>query len=59
MTLVKFSNRAKDNSLSPFADVFESLFNDSFISDRLSSKVPVVNIAESETISILNLLRLD
>jgi len=48
MTLVKFSNGAKNNTLSPFADVFESLFNDSFISDRLTTKVPAVNIAESE-----------
>ena len=48
MTLVKFSNGAKGNALNPFTDVFDSLFNDSFISDRLTTKVPAVNIAESE-----------
>ena len=48
MTLVKFSNGAKNNALNPFTDVFESLFNDSFISDRLTTKVPAVNIAETE-----------
>jgi len=48
MTLVKFSNGNKSNALNPFTDVFESLFNDTFISDRLTTKVPAVNIAETE-----------
>ncbi|MEJ6980168.1 Hsp20/alpha crystallin family protein [Pedobacter sp. P351] len=48
MTLVKFSNGGKSNVLNPFNDVFESVFNDSFISDRLTTKVPAVNIAETE-----------
>jgi HSP20 family protein len=48
MTLVKFSNGAKNHAVNPFTDVFESLFNDSFISDRLTTKVPAVNIAETE-----------
>ncbi|NEU07143.1 Hsp20/alpha crystallin family protein [Flavihumibacter sp. R14] len=50
MTLVKFSNGNKSQSLSPiFNDVFESFFNtDSFVSDRLISRVPAVNIAETE-----------
>lgn len=48
MTLVKFSNGAKSNALNPFTDVFESMFNDSFISDRLTTKVPAVNIAETD-----------
>ena len=48
MTLVKFSNGNKNSALNPFTDVFESLFNDSFVSDRLSTKVPAVNIAETE-----------
>lgn len=48
MTLVKFANGKKENTLSPlFNDVFESLFNDSF-SDRMMVKVPAVNIAETE-----------
>ena len=48
MTLVKFANGAQNKALNPFTDVFENLFNDSFISDRLSTKVPAVNIAETE-----------
>ena len=50
MTLVKFSNGNKTQALSPlFNDVFESFFNtDSFVSDRLISRVPPVNIAETE-----------
>ena len=50
MTLVKFSNGNKSQALSPlFNDVFESFFNtDSFVSDRLISRVPAVNIAETE-----------
>lgn len=50
MTLVKFSNGNKSQALSPvFNDVFESFFNtDSYVSDRLVSRVPAVNIAETE-----------
>ncbi len=48
MTLVKFANGAQNKALNPFTDVLENLFNDSFISDRLSTKVPAVNIAETE-----------
>lgn len=50
MTLVKFSNGNKSQALSPlFNDVFESFFNtDPYVSDRLISRVPAVNIAESE-----------
>ena len=50
MTLVKFANGNKSQALSPlFNDVFESFFNtDSFVSDRLISRVPAVNIAETE-----------
>lgn len=50
MTLVKFSNGNKSQSLSPvFNDIFESVFNtDPYVSDRLVSRVPAVNIAESE-----------
>jgi HSP20 family protein len=48
MTLVKFNN-PKNNTLLPgFNDVFESIFNDSFFNDRLTSRVPAVNISESE-----------
>ncbi|WP_423149224.1 Hsp20/alpha crystallin family protein [Rubrolithibacter danxiaensis] len=49
MALVKFNNGTNGNALSPwYNDIFESLFNDSFVSDRLTSRVPAVNIAETE-----------
>jgi HSP20 family protein len=51
MTLVKFSNGGnKCSSLSPlFNDLFESLLStDPFVSYRMVSRVPVVNIAETE-----------
>ncbi len=49
MALVKF-NEGRDSNLarSSFSDIFENFFNDSFISDRMISRVPAVNIAESE-----------
>ena len=49
MALVKF-NEGRDGNLtrSSFSDIFENFFNDSFISDRMISRVPAVNIAESE-----------
>jgi len=49
MTLVKFGNGNNGPSLKPwFTDVFDSLVNDSFVSDRLTSRVPAVNIGETE-----------
>src|ERR1700710_1267583 len=49
MTLVKFANGQKNHNVNPFFnDVFDSLLNDSFLSDKLSSRVPAVNIAETE-----------
>jgi HSP20 family protein len=49
MALVKF-NEGKNRGLAhrDFADMFENFFNDSFLSDRMISRVPAVNIAESE-----------
>jgi HSP20 family protein len=48
MTLVKFNNGQK-NAVNPwFSDVFDSIINDSFLNDRFVSKVPAVNIAETE-----------
>jgi len=48
MTLVKF-NPNKNNALLPgFNDVFESIFNDTFFNDRMVTRVPAVNISESE-----------
>ena len=48
MALVKFSNGATNRMADAWSNnLFESLFNDSFISDRLISRVPAVNIAET------------
>jgi HSP20 family protein len=50
MTLVKFNPANKSNgSLLPgFNDVFDSIFNDTFLSDRTVTRVPAVNISETE-----------
>lgn len=49
MALVKFNER-NDRELmaSGFKNIFDSFFNDSFISDRLTSRVPAVNISETD-----------
>ncbi len=48
MSLIKFSNGSKNTAVNPgFNDVFESVFNDSFFSDRMISRVPAVNISET------------
>lgn len=50
MTLVKFNpNNNKKNGLMPgFSDAFDSIFNDTFFSDRMMSRVPAANISESK-----------
>ena len=51
MTLVKFNpnGNVKKNGLMPgFNDVFDSIFNDTFFSDRMMSRVPAANIGESK-----------
>lgn len=48
MTLVKFNDGRKDVMNPGLNDVFESLFNDSFFSDRMISRVPAVNITETD-----------
>src|ERR1700753_1709920 len=49
MTLVKFANGSKNHAVNPFfSDVFDSILNDSFLSDKLASRVPAVNISEVE-----------
>jgi HSP20 family protein len=49
MTLVKFANGHKHHGVNPFfSDVFESVLNDSFLGDKLASRVPAVNISETE-----------
>jgi len=48
MTLVKFNSDKKNNTLLPgFNDVFDSIFNDTFFSDRMVTRVPAANISET------------
>ncbi|MBS7565020.1 Hsp20/alpha crystallin family protein [Mucilaginibacter sp. Bleaf8] len=48
MSLVKWNNEKKNHGLMPeFTDIFESFFNDSFMADRLITRVPAVNISET------------
>jgi len=48
MTLVKFNPEKVNNSLLPgFNDVFETIFNDTFFNDRMTSRVPAANISET------------
>lgn len=51
MALVKFNERRDNGGLvSPvFNDIFENFFNDAFISDRMVSRVPAVNISETDS----------
>jgi HSP20 family protein len=50
MTLVKFNsdNYKKASNVPAFNNVFESIFNDSFFSDRTMSRVPAANISETQ-----------
>ena len=49
MTLIKFSPDRKKNGLAlGFNDVFDSILNDSFFSDRLTARVPAANISETQ-----------
>jgi len=49
MALVKF-NDSKNRELvnAGFNDIFETIFNDTFLSDRMVSRVPAVNISETD-----------
>jgi HSP20 family protein len=49
MTLVKFNNGQRKHAVSPrFVDVFDSIFNEQIFSPAAISKMPAVNIAETE-----------
>ncbi len=49
MALVKFSNGNRGTALNPWiGEVFDNFLNDTFLSDRMISRVPAVNISESE-----------
>ncbi|PRD48415.1 Hsp20/alpha crystallin family protein [Sphingobacterium haloxyli] len=50
MALIKFPNRTiNSDAVNPYVNsFFDNFFNDSFIGDRLITRVPAVNIAETE-----------
>lgn len=49
MALVKYDSGKRESSLTPwFNDVFDTFFNNSFLSDRMVLRVPAVNIAETD-----------
>lgn len=51
MTLVKFNpngNVKKNGLITGLDGVFDSIFNDTFFSDRMMARVPAVNISESK-----------
>lgn len=48
MTLVKFNNNRNNALLPGFNDVFDTIFNDTFFNDRMVTRVPAVNISETE-----------
>mgnify|MGYP001582936683 CR=1 FL=1 len=48
MALIKFNEGITRSGLNPINDIFESFFNDAYISDRMISRVPAVNIYETE-----------
>ncbi len=50
MALIKFPTKALNTDVvNPFVNsVFDNLFNDSFITDRLVTRIPAVNITEGD-----------
>lgn len=51
MALVKFNNGTTVKGNYPsFNDLFDTFFKDSYINDRVLTKVPAVNISESEDV---------
>lgn len=49
MAIVRFNERKDTGLTSPvFNDIFENFFNDAFLSDRIVSRVPAVNISETD-----------
>lgn len=57
MTLVKFTNGQKNGALkSPYSDILGSLFNpEPYLSKSLISRIPAVNIAETENEFLIEL----
>ncbi len=51
MALIKFPTKTVNSDVvNPYVNsIFDNFFNDSFITDRLVTRVPAVNISEDET----------
>jgi HSP20 family protein len=49
MTLVKFNSedKRKNSLMHGFSDVFDSILNDTFFTDRMVARVPAANISET------------
>ena len=48
MTLVKFAKEPKNSVVNPFFNDVYSLLNDSFLSDKVVTRTPAVNISEND-----------
>ena len=48
MSLIKFNGNSSNSLSTGFNDIFESIFKDTFYSDRMMSRVPAVNVYETE-----------
>lgn len=48
MSLIKFNGNSTNSLSTGFNDIFESIFKDTFYSDRMMSRVPAVNVYETE-----------
>ncbi|MCC8426134.1 Hsp20/alpha crystallin family protein [Mucilaginibacter sp. UR6-11] len=48
MTLVKFGKEQKNNIVNPFFNDVYSLLNDSFLNEKLATRIPAVNISEND-----------
>ena len=57
MTLVKFNNGNKTTSsvLPALTDLFEPFFNDAFLSDKMVTRIPAVNISETHNDYLIEL----
>ncbi|MES2427127.1 MAG: Hsp20/alpha crystallin family protein [Bacteroidota bacterium] len=48
MTLVKFGKEQKNGIVNPFFNDVYSLLNDSYLSEKIATRTPAVNIAETD-----------
>ena len=55
MTLVKFNDQKKPNGYSTFNELFDSFFNENYLPQKPATRVPAVNVSETEHAFILDL----